>query len=353
MSIRVSVVASVGGLDAIQDEWVTLYDHDPAATSWSDPRLLLPFHRMFVPRIRPRVLVARSADGVLRGVLALGIERRRAGPVFTRQVQSLISWHAVFPDAVVDPDHAADVLPALARALAALPAESLSLRRMREDARLLDARLGFLDHSPGMVRELGEPVSHVNLQADRPFLSGRDGAEARRTLRRLEEHGEVRIGWEDRGMPGRDATVEFVAMHGRLKSYQAQTRTFAFGTAAAAFPDWLVAESHAGRARLFTIRSNGRMLGGVVILRAKGVSYTYRAAWEPEFAKYGLGILLLTHAMTECRAAGDLGFDLGPGEEAYKSKWQPTVHQSVTLRFNRPTWRNLTANAWLRVRGKG
>jgi CelD/BcsL family acetyltransferase involved in cellulose biosynthesis len=352
LSVQVSVVSSASGLDTIQDEWIRLYEQDPRATPWSDPRLLLAFHRMFVPKVRPRVLIARSADGVLRGVLALGMERRRVGPVFTRQLHSLISWHAVFPDAIVDPDHAAQVLPALARAVAELPAESLSLRRVRDDARIVDPDLGFLEELPPSAREEGEAIWSVNLQSDRPFLAGQDGTELRRRLRRLEEHGKVQIGWEESGIAGRVATVEFVSMHGRLKTYQQQTRTFTFGTAADAFPDWLAAESVAGRARLLSIRSNERMLGGVVILRANGKAYSYRVAWEPEFARYGLGILLLTRAMTACRDAGDSDFDLGPGHEAYKNKWQPSIRPSVMLGFDRPTWRGRTANAWLRVRGK-
>lgn len=352
LTCSVEIIRSTSGLTQVLDAWIRLYEQDPRATPWSDPRLLLAFHRMFVPMVRPRVLTARSADGVLRGVLALGMERRRVGPVFIRRLQSLISWHAVFPDAVVDPDHAPQVLPALARAIAALPAETFSLRRVRDDAWIVDPDLGFLEQFPEVTREAGEPISNVSLQSDRPFLAGQHGKDLRRTLRRLEEHGKVRIGWEESGLAVRDAAVEFISMHGRLKAYQQQTRTFTFGTAADAFPDWLAAESVAGRARLFSIRSDERMLGGVVILRAKGVAYSYRAAWEPEFAKYGLGILLVTHAMTACRDAGDSDFDLGPGHESFKHKWQPSVRASVTLDFDRSTWRDRTANAWLRVRGK-
>ena len=350
-SVRIDVLSRAADLRVLVPEWSALYERDLRATPYSDPNLLLPFHAMFVPHVQPRVIVARSADGALRGVLPLGVERQRVGPIFLRKLQSLIGWHAVFPDAVVDAERATEVLPALARALDSLPSESLALTRVREDAWLLDASVGFLEHIPRLQHEAGEPAPRVALQPDRPLLVGPDGVEARRTLRRLEERGTLRIGWEDAGMTGREAAAEFVAMHGRLKAYQKQTRTFAFGTATRDFPDWLVGESLAGRAGLFTVRLNGRMLGGSVILRAKAKSYSYRLAWELDFAKYGVGVLLFTHAMAECRAAGDTAFELGPGREPYKNKWRPSIHHLTTLRFTRPTWRTSTANAWLRARG--
>ena len=331
-------------------EWFALYQRDLRATPYSDPNLLLPFHAMFVPHVQPRVIVARGADGTLRGVLPLGLERRRVGPIFLRKLQSLISWHAVFPDAVVDAERAAEVLPALARALDSLPWDELAMTRVREDAWLLDSRLGFLEHIPQLRRDAGEPAPQVALQPDCPLLLGHDGKELRRTLRRLEELGTLRIGWEDAGIAGREATAEFVAMHGRLKAYQQQTRTFTFGTATRDFPDWLADESGFGRAGLFTVRLNGRMLAGCVVLRAKTRACAYRAAWELDVAKYGVGVLLVTEVMAACRAAGDITFELGPGREPFKNKWQPSIHHLTTLRCTRPTWRRRAANAWLRAR---
>jgi CelD/BcsL family acetyltransferase involved in cellulose biosynthesis len=350
-SIRVDVLSRAADLRALLPEWSALYERDPRATPFSDPNLLLPFHAMFVPHVQPRVIIARSADGALRGVLPLGVEYQRVGPIFLRKLQSLISWHAVFPDAVVDAERAAEVLPALARALNSLPWESMVVTRVREDAWLLDSSLGFLEHIPQRQREAGEPAPQVALQPDRPLLPGRDGRELRRTLRRLEELGTMRIGWEAAGTAGREATVEFVAMHGRLKTYQRQTRTFTFGTATRDFPDWLADESGFDRAGLFTLRLNGRMLAGCVVLRAKARACPYRAAWELDVAKYGVGVLLLTELMAACRAAGDLTFELGPGREPYKNKWQPSIHQLTTLRCTRPTWRRRATNAWLRARG--
>jgi CelD/BcsL family acetyltransferase involved in cellulose biosynthesis len=349
------IIERRSGLHALKELeacWTALHALDPRAGAWTHPSLLIGFHRMFRPGGEPFVLAAHDEGGVLRGVLPLSIESKRVGPVMVRWAQPLASWHSCFNDAVIDPDHAAAVLPALARALDSVRWDELAMTRVREDAWLLDSSLGFLEHIPQLRREAGEPAPRVALQPTGPLLVGPDGRELRRTLRRLEELGTLRVGWESPGDTGREATAEFVALHGRLKAYQRQTRTFTLGTARRDFPDWLAVESEVGRAGLYTARLNGRMLAGCVVLRAKARSFAYRAAWELDVAKYGMGVLLLTQAMVECRAAGDITFDLGPGREPYKNKWQPSIHPLATLRVTRPTWRTRAANAWLRARGR-
>jgi CelD/BcsL family acetyltransferase involved in cellulose biosynthesis len=350
-SITIDRCSGFHALKELEARWTALHALDPRAGAWTHPSLLIGFHRMFRPGGEPLVLAALDSGGVLRGVLPLSIQSRRVGPVMVRRAQPFAAWHSCFTDAVIDPDHGATVLPALARALDSVPWDELAMTRVREDAWLLDSSLGFLEHIPQLQREAGEPAWRVTLQPDRPMLVGHDGRELRRTLRRLEERGTLRIGWEAAGNTGREATAEFVAMHGRLKAYQQQTRTFTFGTATRDFPDWLAEESGFGRAGLFTVRLNGRMLAGCVILRAKAQSCSYRSAWELDVAKYGVGVLLLTEVMAACRAAGDITFDLGPGREPYKNKWQPSIHHLTTLRISRPTWRSRAANAWLRARG--
>lgn len=173
-----------------------------------------------------------------------------------------------------------------------------------------------------------------------------------RLARQLDATGNIVMGWEAPGAALLQTLADLVELHTRLKRWQRQNMVFLQGSAARDFPPWLAAEVHAGRARVFTIRRDGRLLAGSILLCSHGTAHSYRAAWDPDDARFGLGILITTRVIEACRLAGFTTFDLGPGTEPYKAKWHPEVDTLTDLRETRATLRHHVAQRWLRLRGR-
>ncbi|MES2124547.1 MAG: GNAT family N-acetyltransferase [Gemmatimonadota bacterium] len=344
------IVESPHALHGLLSEWQQLFERDPRGSARNGPHRLLAFHRIFTPDIHPRVIVVRDHDGKLRGVLPVGLRRRRVGPVVLRGLVPLIGTHAYHFDAVIDPDHSLAVGAAIAEGLNRIARDGLALRHVRPGAWLLDAEAGVLRALPALIRHEGLPSPRVRLGSGET-IRGRDAKEMHRLERHLFATGDIRMGWE----PAESALVqtidELMTLHTRLKRWQKQRMVFLEGSANRDFPPWLASEIGAGRARLFTIRRDGRLLAGCILFCNRDEAHSYRVAWDPDEARLGLGILITTRTLEACEASGLSVFDLGPGTEPYKAKWHPEVDQLTDLRESRDGLRSRIAERWLRLRG--
>ena len=348
-ALRVEILRTHGQLADLQAEWSRLHQRDTHSSAWTEPHLLCAFNRMYVPTHRPLVLVARAADGTARGVLPLAFERHRVGPVYLRRIVPLAGAQVCYPDAVIDPGTGATVMAALATALGQMPWDELRFRWVKPDSHLLNATHGLGHGVPELRSEPGDPLWQPVLLDQRELLHGGARKEMLRRSRRLSERGTITIGWES---PERvvGTAAEFVALHTRLKDFQKQLAFYRLGTAGHDSPQWLGQESAAGRAGLFTIRCDGALIAGAIILRHRDRAACFRVAWDPTFATFGLGILLMTRAMEACRERGDRNFDVGHGVETYKGNWASRDGQTMTISATRDTWRSEVARRWLALR---
>jgi CelD/BcsL family acetyltransferase involved in cellulose biosynthesis len=343
--LAVDVVSSQQRLAELEEVWSHLHQRDAHASGWTEPHLLFEFQRMYFPAHRPLVLVARDGIGTVHGILPLAMEAHRVGPVYLRRVVPLANWQTCYPDAVIEPGTESTVMPALANALGQMAWDELKLLWVKPDSHLLHPVHGLAGGIPELRREPGLPLWIRALQGEHVLTREKTQKEGARRFRRLSERGAIKIGWEplDRIV---SATQEFVALHSRLKDHQKQRAYYRLGNAAGAFPEWMRHQTTAGRADLFAVRCDDTLIAGKIILRHRRDASSYRTAWEPGLATFGLGILIMTEAIEACRARGDLGFDLGPGVEAYKSEWASQSGQTTTLRATRNTWRSRLARRW-------
>lgn len=348
--MQVRLLRASRELDTLLPEWSRLFAQDPHANARAAPHLILGFHRIFTPQVRPRVLIATDANGVLRGVLPLGLLAVRVGPIIIRRLVPLIDWHAYYFDATVHPDKSDITCRALADALETTGWDRLEVRHLRAESWLLRSG-GILERLPGMTRADGLPAPRVSLPRA-VALQGRSADDMHRRERALHRTGAVTMGWEVPGPAFRAAVDAFIAMHTALKEFQQQTATFKYGSGARDFPEWLEGEVIAERARLFTIRRDGSLLAAAVVLCGNGEAHSYRAAWAPGGAEFGLGILQTSRVLEACSVAGERVFDLGPGVEAYKAKWRPHVETLVDVAATGVTGRVAFARTWLRLRGR-
>jgi CelD/BcsL family acetyltransferase involved in cellulose biosynthesis len=348
-SLRIELMRSPTQVAELEPAWSRLHQQDPRASGWTEPHLLVPFQRMYFPGYRPHVFVARDAAGTVRGILPLAIQMRRVGPVYSRRIVPLAGTQTPYPDAVIEPGAESAVMPALASALGQMSWDELGMRWVHPDSHLLHPEHGLAHALPELRWAAGDPLWTVALHERTKLLQGRARKEMSRCLRRLQERGEITIGWEP---PERLMTAarDFVDLNSRLKEHQQQLPFYRLGSAGDDSPSWLQQESAAGRADLFTIRDRGRLIAGAIILRHRMHACGFRAAWEPTLAAFGLGIMVVTTAMESCRGRGDQDFDLAPGDKPYKANWASRGDNTMTLTATRSTWRSRLAARWLALR---
>ncbi|MES2304386.1 MAG: GNAT family N-acetyltransferase [Gemmatimonadota bacterium] len=345
------VVRTSRALAGLLPAWSELFARDPRGNARNAPTLVVAFHQMFQPAVSPLVFVVSDRHERICGVLPLGIARQRVGPLILRRLVPLIHWHAYYCDAVVIPEAGEAVGTALRTAIRQSGWDQLALPHLRADSWLLDPMVAPFREIDSLRATAGLPSPRIALPRD-PVLPGRSAVNMAEREAKLRASGSIELGWQLVGPGFREAVAEFIRMHTDLKTVQQQTASFRHGTAARDFPAWLFTEAEAGRARLFTIRRNGVLIAASVVLVSHGVGHSYRVAWAPELAQFGLGILQTTRLIEACSAQGDLLFDMGPGAEPYKLKWRPEVTPLTDLAATRPTWRVRGANHWLRLRGR-
>lgn len=76
-----------------------------------------------------------------------------------------------------------------------------------------------------------------------------------------------------------------------------------------------------GIARLYALRLGDRIAGAYYGFCDRGRAYYYLGGFDPEYRQFGIGNLLVAHAMNEARAEGAESFDFLRGREAYKYRW--------------------------------
>jgi CelD/BcsL family acetyltransferase involved in cellulose biosynthesis len=99
---------------------------------------------------------------------------------------------------------------------------------------------------------------------------------------------------------------------------------------------WLV---DAGVGRLFVMRHAGAPIAVQYVLIAGDRAFSYLSGFDPAFARFSPGALLMAHAIEDAIAAGCRTFDLLRGEEPYKASWAGRVietRRATLARGGRP-----------------
>jgi CelD/BcsL family acetyltransferase involved in cellulose biosynthesis len=326
--LRIQEIADPGDLEALAPEWTGLFAADPEASPFQSPEWLIAWRRAFLTGGRLWALALRQA-GDLVGLAPFFLH---ADPETGRRQLTLLGNGVS--------DRQALVAHAGAReSVAAAVAGRLAARRDLWD--LADFR-DLPERSPLLALPLPGAAERIDAEAPCPALDlpadpeavlaglpkGRR-ADLRRCARRLGEIAPVSFSRADAA--SLDEHLHALAwLHGARwrargePGVLADPRVLAFHQAAA--PGLLAR----GLLRLEALRLGGRIIAAHYGLRRGSTGYSYIHAFDPEFAGFGPGWLLMAHSLETAVREGAARFDFLRGREDYKYAWGAV---------DRPQWR--------------
>jgi CelD/BcsL family acetyltransferase involved in cellulose biosynthesis len=76
-----------------------------------------------------------------------------------------------------------------------------------------------------------------------------------------------------------------------------------------------------GILRLYALRLNGQIVASYHGFRRGERAYYYLGGFDPEWKRFGVGNLIIDHAMGEAATEGAKVFNFLRGRESYKYRW--------------------------------
>jgi CelD/BcsL family acetyltransferase involved in cellulose biosynthesis len=310
----VEILRDADAIERLIPEWNALAEADPNASPFARGDVAVGLWQVLAPHLAPRVITCRSADGVLQGVLPLAQDRRRVGPLWLRILGPLPRWHGQEFDVTIAPTAPPETLQ---RLLAALPAAEPG-----HDA-VVAQHLAATTPLQGVVACTEErPTRRVTLTPDGATLPHAATKNWRRTCRRTRERfPDVQTVHTHEAHALRIWLERFVVVHRRRWAGTPTPSQFEAPGAGVRFVAWWAGLVESGVADLHLIHAGEELLAGLCTLRGNGGTYGWRLAVAPEYPNLGLGIQICQAAMAHAGARGDRWYDLGSGEEQYKSLW--------------------------------
>ena len=309
-----------GRTESLATEWDALADR-AGATPFARPGWVAVWAAAFAPR-RLEILAARR-DGRLAGLLAVARGRgglRSAANAHTPHFE-ILAEDAVVARMLVDELYAERPRSV---ALAYLDPSAAGWSAALAGARAARYRTAtrVVLRSP-YVTVAGEHEAYLRSRR-RGFL-----ADLRRRRRRLDECGAVSFESCEGGSRTRALLDELLileaagwkAARGTAIAARGSTRGF-YGAVA----NWAAAR---GILRLLVLRLDGRPLAALLSVQDDGVQYLLKGGYDPEYARYSPGQLVLAEAIGRAFAGGLRRVELGGGADPYKLQWADAVCELV------------------------
>jgi CelD/BcsL family acetyltransferase involved in cellulose biosynthesis len=317
--LGVQEITDPGDLEALAPEWARVFAADPEATPFQSPDWLIAWRRSFLTGGGLWTLAVRRG-GDLVGLAPFFLY---ADPATGRRRLALLGNGISDRQALIA---RAGVREAVAAAVADRLAERRDLwdeadfRDLPEGSPLLTLPL------PAAAQRIAAepPCPALDLPADPEAvvagLPKSRRADLRRCARRLAEIAPVSFSRADATSLDEhlQALVRLHAARWRTRGEPgvlADPKVLAFHQAAAA---GLLAR---GVLRLEALRLGGRIIAAHYGLRRGAAGYSYIHAFDPAFARFGPGWLLMAHSLGAAAREGARSFDFLRGGEGYKYAW--------------------------------
>ena len=329
-SLRIFEIEDQAGFLTFGAEWRRLFEATPDATPFQSWEWLSTWWSHF-GRGRPLVLVALEGATPI-GAIALTETHYRHTPL--RLLQWMGAPHADYND-FVGGRRRDECATAFIR--------HLSGPSRWHVCDLSDLRAGTLASFSAQLG-VGSCESRPSVTALLPptraefdrSLSSKLRTSMKGRLRRLgDDHGPVEFCRVD--SPA-DIPVAMEAL------FRLHTSRFARRGRAGAFADANVRAFHqeiaqrfleSGRLRLYQLSGAGRRIAMLYCFQHRDVVYNYLGGFDPELSSYGLGVLLLNHAIGDAIDSGAREFDFMRGAEPYKAQWNTVSRENGRLIFGR------------------
>lgn len=302
-------------LDSLAAEWSALWDRDPRATPFQTPEWLQTWWRHFGSGQLHTLAVRRNER--LVGIIPLFVQRD--GQTGAQCAQLLGTGVSDYLDAVVERGVEEECMESFFAHLAdQRDWDCCEFRNLRASSPLLRASSrGWLEeceaHEVCPVLELPKLADGLGNIASEALLKNASYCQRKAELLpntrfetvHAENFSELfraliqlhRARWNMRGEPGVLDT----------------TWQFHMDVAAQLFTRGLL--------RLCAWRVNGRIIGALHGFLSRRRFYYYISGFDPAFAQFSPGNVLVAHAITEAIREGATEFDFLRGAEAYKYRW--------------------------------
>jgi CelD/BcsL family acetyltransferase involved in cellulose biosynthesis len=323
-------VDSLAGLQALRSEWQRLWQLSHARP-FQSPAWLLPWCR-HIGSGRIASVAVRDARGDLAGLAPLYVHvdeqgRRHLFPIGIATTDSL--------DLLARPGHEEEIAQAVVTHVAAMGGwDVFEAPQLEAGALLLRGRW-----PPQWSCQAAacEPNPVLSLRTPLPSSLSRKIAYARR---RLAQAG--RVEYETADAHGAPVLLDALAgLHARRWAQRDLPGVLAAEGVLGWHRECIPALLDCGVLRLLALRFEGNIIAVLYCLadpprRAHRRWYDYIGGFDPAFAAFSPGTLLLAHAIDEARREGAVEFDFLRGAEAYKYRWgaadRPMFALSVTAR---------------------
>jgi CelD/BcsL family acetyltransferase involved in cellulose biosynthesis len=330
--LRVEEIAETDALEALAPQWGELFAADPQASPFQSPDWLLAWRRAFLTAGGLWTLAVRR-DGGLVGLAPFFIYADR--PSGRRQLTLLGNGLSDRQGLLARPEARAAVAQAVARRLAERRScwDTADFRDLPEGSPLLDLPL------PCRVERIEPeaPCPVLELPADPAAVLARlprsRRTDLRRCARRLSEIAPLGFTRADPASLGEHLEA-IVRLHGARREARGEPGKLADAAVVAFHAEAAAGLMRRGLLRLEALRLGGRIIAAHYGLRLGERGYSYLHAFDPEFAAFGPGWLMLASSLEAAARDGVRRFDFLRGREPYKYAWGAVDERQ----WRRRTW---------------
>ena len=322
--IAVETITSDAGLAALEGEWNPLLQSSRSDTVFLTFEWISTWWRVYGARNRLHVLTARDENGRLIGIAPLNRVRRHALGIWAfNTVQFIGSGNDVTPehlDFIISPGREAQVVDEFVRHLCAdSSVQAIDLRPFREPSPNLAAfsrHLSARGEQASRSSDSDCPVFELPESMDR-FIATRShnyrkkiGEYQRRCERDLAPRLRLSL---TSGDVKRDMTM-LIELHRKRWG----RRSSAFRSSEyRRFHEELAARLHdRGWVRIFSLETGSQQIALLYCFAYRDHYYYYQGGWDPSFARYRVGLVLMHKVIQEAIAEGATVFDFLRGDEA-------------------------------------
>jgi CelD/BcsL family acetyltransferase involved in cellulose biosynthesis len=152
----------------------------------------------------------------------------------------------------------------------------------------------------------------------------------RRRMKRLREQYDVTFEQFDSVKSAEEGVKELVYLHQKKWKSKGQEGSFGRDPRFAGFlRDIAKAFSENGWLNLSFLKADGEAVSAALCFEYNRVMYYYHPGYDPAFAKFGVGNLLLMHLIEEAIGKGMQTFDFLHGVEPYKKEWTSLSYNNL------------------------
>lgn len=324
--LQLEVVRTEDGVADLVAAWAELFDRSDQATPYLHPGWAQPWRARFAPASTAHVVTVREGGRLV--ALAPWLEvRAGVGPTSGRLLVGMGQETADFGGVLLgeEPARTGPVLVDHLRTELADRRTVYDATRLAPDDPWLAALQGCAATGELALRPVfTETFPRLDLSVDDPPRTVRrllKANDVRRRWRRLDEVGPATFTYHRPDRVAEDLAT-FCELHDLRWQAKEGTPAVPFTPACRPFlDDAAVALDRAGLLRLSVIRSAGRPVAARFGFEHQGTYFGVQSAWDPAFASYGPGHLLVGKILEHGALAGLRAFDFMRGATAHKTTW--------------------------------